>query len=66
MIKESSNLGYNGDIREEKSSIGMDMRNSSDIFLKRKDIRSSYIPPNQGYMRSNSDINELFEIPNPV
>lgn len=48
---------------KEGSAIGMFIRGTSDILLKRKNIRNSYILPNRNDMRSIADITELYEIP---
>lgn len=55
MIREGFEKG--GDL-----SIGMYMRSTSDIPPKWKDIRNSYIPPNQNDMRSIVDIPKLGDI----
>ena len=44
---------------KERSAIGMFIRGTSDILLKRKNIRNSYIPPNRDYMQSIANITEL-------
>jgi hypothetical protein len=48
---------------KERSAIGRYIRSTSDILLKGKDIRNSYIPPNWNDMRSIADITKLCAMP---
>jgi len=52
-----------GEIKEkERSSRGWSIRSTSDILPKGRDMRSSYILPNWGDIRSTADITKLTEI----